>query len=84
MTQPLSTQSARGWHTAPDGRLFRVFEGKCLHSACWRARCLCGHWLTKHDFDADGAYNGAIEAMTRRDALDRPDFAHPRNQCKIP
>lgn len=71
-----------GWHTAPDGRRFRVYEGRCLHTACWQARCECGHKLTAHDFDADGAYRGAVEALTTRDPLNRRDFAHPRFQCK--
>jgi hypothetical protein len=71
------------WHTAPDGRRFRVYEARCLHSACWSAKCECGHRLTAHDFDAEGAVACALEALGRRDRLDRPDFAHPLDQCSV-
>jgi hypothetical protein len=70
------------WKTAPDGRQFTVYKGTCLHSECWCARCQCGHKLTAHDFDFEGAYRGAIEALTKRDPLNRRDFAHPPEQCR--
>jgi hypothetical protein len=76
-----SPQNHSGWHQAPDGRRFRVYEGRCVHYDCWQARCGCGHKLTAHDFDADGAYRSALDALSRRDPLDRPDFAHPPEQC---
>jgi hypothetical protein len=68
-------------YTAPDGRGFRTYKGKCLCSPCWQARCECGHKLTAHDFDEDGARRGALEAMGQRDPLDRREFAHPPDQC---
>jgi hypothetical protein len=69
------------WHIAPDGRRFRVYEQRCLHTACWAAECECGHKLTAHDFDAEGALACALEALGSRDRLNRPDFAHPVDQC---
>lgn len=69
------------WHTAPDGRRFKVYEQSCLHTACWAASCECGHKLTAHDFDADGALACALDALARRDPLGRRDFAHPMDQC---
>jgi hypothetical protein len=70
------------WFTAPDGRRFRVYEQRCLHTSCWAARCECGHRLTAHDFDEDGARACATEALSRTDPLNRRDFAHPAFQCK--
>jgi hypothetical protein len=46
---------------------FRVMEIRCLHANCWGAKCACGTWLTKHDFDAEEARQGAIEILTRTD-----------------
>lgn len=69
---------------APDGRRFRVYERRCLHSDCWAAACECGHVLTAHDFDADGARRGALEVLCRRDPLARRGFAHPLDQCSAP
>lgn len=68
-------------HVAGDGRRFRIVEQRCAHSGCWAAWCECGHKLTAHDFDAEGAERCAREALGTRDPLDRPDFAHPRYQC---
>jgi hypothetical protein len=71
------------WHTAADGRRFRVYEQRCLHSDCWAASCECGHKLTAHDFDAAGAEECARGALGRRDPLNRRDFAHPLDQCGV-
>lgn len=71
-----------GWYVARDGRRFEVYEGRCLHSDCWQAKCECGHKLTSHDFDAAGAWRGAMDALSRTDPLNRRDFAHPRCQCR--
>lgn len=68
-----------GTHTAPDGRRFRVYRGRCLCTPCWQARCECGHKLTAHDFDAEGARRGALEALQDDDP--RPEFAHPPSRC---
>lgn len=65
------------WHTAPDGRRFKVFQSNaCLCAPCWQAWCECGVALTKHDFDAEGARRGAVEVLASNDA--RPGFGHPR------
>lgn len=55
------------WHTAPDGRRFRVYLGRCLCSPCWQARCVCGTKLTAHAFTADSAVDEARDAMQRAD-----------------
>lgn len=69
------------WHTAPDGRRFKVYLGRCVCRPCWQARCECGHRLTAHDFDADCARRSALDELRRTDPLGRPDFAHPPEQC---
>jgi hypothetical protein len=62
------------WHTAPDGRRFRVYLGRCLCSPCWQARCECGEKLTAHDFDAEGALEGALATLASDDP--RQGFGH--------
>lgn len=64
-----------GWHRAEDGRRFRVYERRCVHTACFAARCECGHLLTAHDFDASGAVASALDCLRRPAAP--PDFGHP-------
>ena len=61
---------------AADGRRFTVYEGRCLCSPCWQARCECGTVLTKHDFTAEEAAAGAREVLASPDP--RPGFGHPR------
>jgi hypothetical protein len=70
------------WLLAGDGRRFQVRQQQCVHSDCWAAWCECGHKLTAHDFDPESAARSARQALGTRDLLDRPDFAHPPDQCK--
>lgn len=66
-------------HVAPDGRRFTVVERACVHADCWTARCECGVWLTKHDFDATGAERCALEALA---SPATKLGSHPLERCK--
>lgn len=46
---------------------YKVVEIRCLHANCWGAKCKCGTWLTKHDWDADEARRNAEDAIMRTD-----------------
>lgn len=61
-----------------DGRTFYVSSTRdcpCTgRGECWRARCECGEWLTKHDYDSPGAVAGAVDVLSSSDP--RPGFGH--------
>lgn len=45
---------------------YRVYEIKRCCSPCFGAKCLaCGEWLTKHDFDPEGACSCAESALNQ-------------------
>lgn len=47
---------------------YKVYEIKRCCSPCFGAKCLaCGAWLTKHDFDPEGACRCAEDAFRRED-----------------
>lgn len=47
---------------------FKVYEIMRCCSPCFGAKCLgCGEWLTKHDFDPEGAAACAEQAFSRTD-----------------
>jgi len=62
--------------------MFKVMEIKCLHANCWGAKCACGAWLTKHDWDAEEAARNAEDAYTRTDRW-RHECEHSRQMSLV-